>query len=331
MSANYWADKPIHRLLVYTEHGLTPEVVEEFFSSVECGEVVDPFVGSGTVGVEALRRGWRFLGIDSNPAAVVLTAAKVSPEALVSLRPLPQLERYHGAYYETLMRLSRRVRTALDAGAFFNTARRFSIFRFSPAPKLRGGAVDGDPVAYFNSVRRLALRDVKLLRGARGDVVWGDSTFWLPRRVCAVLTSPPFANNVDYGRHTMIENMWLGHPPSRIRDMQLPACEAAARSWKNSIEIGLEIGGKRARGYRRFLGQYLYYMSRHIQLLAERLEAEAWYTIGDSYLGGAYVPVHKMLAKIAEEADLRTYVRPLGERPMKRGRVLYLLRLVKRR
>ncbi len=58
---NYWATKPIHRILVYTEHGLTPEVVESFFQEVPCERIFDPFVGSGTVGVEALLRGRAFI------------------------------------------------------------------------------------------------------------------------------------------------------------------------------------------------------------------------------------------------------------------------------
>jgi hypothetical protein len=52
------------------------------------------------------------------------------------------------------------------------------------------------------------------------------------------------------------------------------------------------IKGSRARGFRRFLLQYFHAMEQHLTLLAEALEWEAWYTIGDSILRGAYIPTH---------------------------------------
>ena len=65
-------------------------------------------------------------------------------------------------------------------------------------------------------------------------------------------------------------------------------------------------------------------MERHFELLAERLEWQAWYTIGDSILGGAYVPVHEALARLAREHGLEAETKPLGER-LRPGRRLYLL------
>jgi len=331
-SSNYWADKPIHRILVYTEHGLTPEVVEAFFREVECEAVYDPFAGSGTVGVEALLRGRRFVGVDANPAAIVTAAAKVDPEINVTLRPNSRLVNYYREdVYEKLLRLSRRVHTALEAGVFLNTARRFSKFRYSPAPRFRDNETLGDPDEYFRALLRVARRDLKLLGGRRGDVMLGDSTWFMPRRVCGVLTSPPFANNVDYVRHTHIELLWLGVDPPRARDLQLPACEAAARRWRLHMSLDVKPGGKRARGYQRFLSQYLYYMRQHINILAQGLEAEAWYTVGDSVLGGVYIPVHEILARFGEEEGLRASLIDLGERRAKRGRRLFLLKFRSRR
>jgi len=325
-----WAERPIHRILVYTEHGLTPEVVEGFFSACE-GDVYDPFVGSGTVGVEALLRGRQFAGADSNPAAVVTAASKINPEMGVRLRPiLPRLEKYYESHVlDALASLASRVSTALEAGVFFAVARKFSLLRYAPAPRF-GKRPTGDPVEEYVRRLRQAKRDLRRLGGRRGDLLLADSTAWMPRRVVCVLTSPPFANNVDYARHTAIELLWLGVPPSVARNWQLPACEAATRNWKPAIEVSFSIGGKRARGYRRFLGQYLYGIRRHFELLAERLQAEAWYTVGDSVLGGTYIPVHKLLARFAEEVGLLTDISVLGKRA-KPGRTLYLLKLGARR
>lgn len=325
-----WAERPLHRILVYTEHGLTQDVVEGFFASCE-GDVYDPFVGSGTVGVESLFRGRRFIGADSNPAAVVTSAAKVNPEMRVRLVPLlGELARYYDAtILEALVDIARRVSTSLEAGAFFSVARKFSRFRFTPAPRF-GRGIKGNPEEEYEALLERARSDVELLGARRGDVVLADSTAWVPRRVRCILTSPPFANNVDYVRHTMLELLWLGVPPSRARDLQLPACEAAARSWKPTVKVDLSIGGRRAKGYRKFLGQYLYHMERHLELLASALEGEAWYTIGDSILGGAYVPTHRLLAISAEQLGLRVKLQEVGDRA-RPGRRLYLLIMYSRK
>jgi site-specific DNA-methyltransferase (adenine-specific) len=46
--------------------------------SSQQGELVaDPFMGSGSVGVAALKLGRRFIGTDLNPAAVRLTADRL--------------------------------------------------------------------------------------------------------------------------------------------------------------------------------------------------------------------------------------------------------------
>ena len=61
-------------------------------------------------------------------------------------------------------------------------------------------------------------------------------------------------------------------------------------------------------------------------LLAERLEWRAWYTVGDSFVGGAYVPTHLILARIAERLGLRASVRAVGGRT-RPGRALYLVEM----
>ena len=156
-----------------------------------------------------------------------------------------------------------------------------------------------------------------------------------------LLTSPPFANNLDYVRHTMLELLWAGLARDRkdlgwLRGLQVPACEAAARTWRRETRdpwlrhLASMVKGSRARGYRRFLLQYFYAIEQHLGLLAERLEWEAWYTIGDSFLGGAYVPVHGALVRIAERWGLAAEARFIGER-FRPGRRLYLVVLKQRR
>lgn len=54
-------------------------IPETIISKVtECGEVIlDPFCGSGTTGVEAIRLNRCFIGIDTNPVAILITEAKI--------------------------------------------------------------------------------------------------------------------------------------------------------------------------------------------------------------------------------------------------------------
>lgn len=199
-SSNPWSSRPIHRIFVYTEHGISQSLVGRFLKETPCEVVVDPFMGSATVGVEAAVRGLGFVGIDSNPAAVVVALGKLKPYTSVRLRPLPDVVKYYTPWvYERLLDLAREVSTALEAAVFFKVARATSLFKFSPAPRFKKKTAVEDPRVLYKRWLRQARRDLKLLR-VEGDVVWGDSTAWLPRKICGVLTSPPFANNVDYVR-----------------------------------------------------------------------------------------------------------------------------------
>jgi site-specific DNA-methyltransferase (adenine-specific) len=62
----YPAEKPV---------GLSEILISQ--SSQPGDSVADPFMGSGSVGVAALRAGRRFLGNDLNPEAVRLSAARL--------------------------------------------------------------------------------------------------------------------------------------------------------------------------------------------------------------------------------------------------------------
>ena len=373
LPTNPWKNMKVHRIYTYIEHGLYPELLELFFNKVlehGCREVVDPFIGSGVVAVEAQRRGFNVIGIDANPWSLIVTKAKtrkpnykkvvkVINEVLENndreetLIPSKRLERYHEK--NILIKLGR-LRAIIEntedeekpllLAVFGKIVDEYSLLKRSPAPKFavkkqNFNKMNTDPFERFRSALSQAVSDLKE-HEFRGfvELIWSDSSMWLPRRICCLISSPPFTNNVDYIRHSQLQLLWSGLARDSddlgyLRSLQLPACIAAARSWKQEIEneeinkYVREINGKKAKGYKKFVKQYFYYMRKHFQLLHDRLEWEAWYTIGDSILGGAYLPTHKLLKRIAEEIGFKVEVKTLDKRRHRSKFLgLYLLRLI---
>ena len=371
MPVNPWREIPPHSSLgVYTEHGLTPALLSDFLSAASeagCTMVYDPFVGSGVVVTYFQEKCMESAGADSNPWSLLLSRAKTLPLDWKALKlwaekvagevgefkpivPSPRLARYHDAkVLEDLGRLRALIEEApgewkpLLLAVLVRVAYRWSRLKRSPAPRFKDTLqATGNVHLDFFSLLNKAISELEARQFCASVALFqADSSSWIPTRLCGVVTSPPFANNIDYIRHTMLELLWSGlarHSGDlgRLRSAQIPACEAAARTWKQSSQhqwlrdLASRIGGSRAPGFKKFMLQYFHAMESHFSLISESLEWEAWYTIGDSVLGGVYIPTHWILARLAEKSGLRASVKLLGPR-MKRGRTLYLLRLAPRR
>ncbi len=369
---NPWRKMPVHRIGTYTEHGLTPDLVNDFLSQAKdagCRVIVDPFIGSGVVAVEAQKRCFEVIGIDANPWSLTLTRAKttrVNTKQIISsikdysnilseiepLIPSMRLAKYYDPL--TLKELGK-LRRIIDffpiearpllLATFMPLAYKYSNIIRTPAPRLnkqqKPNKISNNLL--FEEYLMLLKRNLTDINDHNfcGTVTLflADSSKWLPKRACAVITSPPFANNIDYIRHTMIELLWSGYAKNSndlglLRNMQIPACEACARSWKKKLnnqelnKLLLKIGGKRVRGYRNYLAQYFYAMFNHLKLLSEALEWRAWYTIGDSIVGGVYIPTHQILSNILANSKVKVEIRELGRRP-KKHRKLYLIDIFK--
>lgn len=358
---NPWKRVPVHRIMVFCEHGMTDQLVSRFmtnFSREGNKTLLDPFVGSGTVIVEGLKVAETCIGIDSNPWALVIVKSKVSKpkldirsldEALENLEefdpliPSSRLEKYYSS--ETLELFGRlravveELNDPLSLVIFAKIAEKYSKLRRSPAPKFREVERKVEKMRVVDEFRRAlieAIKDVetysKHFKGSC-DLFLADSSVWLPRKFDGILTSPPFANNVDYIRHTQLQLLWAGIAKGskdlgRLRSLQIPACEAAARCWKPKIEderivrIVSSIDSKRK--YSSFLLQYFHAMKKHFELVADGLGWEGWYTVGDSYFANSYIPTHKILKRIADDAGLTTSVELLGARAAKRRRLFLL-------
>ncbi|MCL0081945.1 site-specific DNA-methyltransferase [Dehalococcoidia bacterium] len=74
-------------------------LIDEFIDSNPCSKVLDPFCGSGTVLVEAKRRGLESWGIDINPLARLIAKAKTTPI------DIERLKTFHRRFTKSLIEI----------------------------------------------------------------------------------------------------------------------------------------------------------------------------------------------------------------------------------
>jgi DNA modification methylase len=73
-------DTDVHLKHSYFPFGLFPSGIAEkliLASSPEDGVVLDPFCGIGSVGLQAVRLGRRFVGIELNPDFAIQAASRI--------------------------------------------------------------------------------------------------------------------------------------------------------------------------------------------------------------------------------------------------------------
>lgn len=223
--------------------------------------VMDPFLGGGTTGVEALRLRRRFIGIDANPFAVLLSSVKlrgldartskqlrehlegiiateINREAVDAWRPkIPNLEKwYKPEVFSQLAGLRARV-LCLSSQAAKDIA---MLGLASVAAKL---SFQESETRYVSSPRSMErnvairtykaeiLRLTRLLSSAPADkrdyVALADarSTEGYERiadhSVKAVITSPPYPNTYDYHLYHRFRLFWLGADPGHFRTQEI--------------------------------------------------------------------------------------------------------------
>ncbi|RLI79709.1 hypothetical protein DRP04_08895 [Archaeoglobales archaeon] len=362
MLRNPWKEKAVHKILSFCEHGMTERLVSQFldeFKKEENNVLLDPFVGSGTVLVEALKTCELCIGIDTNPWALIVTKSKTERphidekdfielfENIKEFEPYIPSERLFKYHTESQLIMLGKIRALIEElndkklalTVFASIAEKFSKIKKSPAPKFRKKIRNQsmDIPEEFKRKFLESLNEVKKYNETtvgETSLILADSSRWLPKSFDGILTSPPFANNIDYVRHTQLHLLWAGlandsKELGKLRSLQIPACEASARSWKEKTEKNWiitrvsKINSKRK--YSNFLLQYFHSMEKHFELVAEALTWEAWYTIGDSYFAGEYIPTHEFLRRLAEEVGLEAETKQIGYRAG--GRRIYLLKL----
>jgi DNA modification methylase len=159
----------------------SPETVERLLVSLgpETGQVLDPFVGSGTTLYESANRGLSSLGFDVNPAAIALarcaTLASLHPnerreELAAALRDRRQLLKVPDHSLDITLAHSIELLAHMEGSLDLATARVESIIESLPLTPAPTKAIVGD-------ARRLPVSDAS---------------------VELVLTSPPYINVFNY-------------------------------------------------------------------------------------------------------------------------------------
>lgn len=265
---------PIHRWYCINEM-LPIELVKRFVMQ-SSGPVLDPFLGVGTVLVEARRANIDSIGVDINPFMCFTSKVKVGnynsealQEALSEIRMDTEIDidecllsarlcRYYSpSILQKLLAIKTEISKLRQGWAkdaitlsFVETALKAANVRKSPAPRFTSPKVDYPVFETFWAKAMDMVEDLKNLKDASAQhhVLIGDSRdlSFLDDRFDLVLTSPPYCNNLDFVRHTQLELYWMGFALNssdlgELRRSCITSCEAMAHVGKEDTCILQEV------------------------------------------------------------------------------------------
>jgi len=263
-------ESPIHRWYCIAEM-LPIGIIRKFLKRAD-GEVLDPFVGVGTVLVEAQLINAQATGIDINPFMCFASAVKAKgydtdlvqkehcrlfdtkSERTTAAPNIPKIGQYYSdQVLQDLLALKSRIQKVRDGNVrnlftlcFLDVAVRAANIKKTPAPEFKGVKLNYPVFESFKNKIETAIQDIVTTEETENTafVCRGDSRDlgFLNEKYDLVLSSPPYCNNVDYVRHTQLELYWLGYAYDsrdlgRFREASLTSCEAMAHVGKEKGSI----------------------------------------------------------------------------------------------
>lgn len=359
---------PIHRWYRYSA-GFSGAWVRELIEEKGSKHIIDPFAGSGTVMLESDFAGVNSIGIESHPFVHRIGQAKLSwkldPNKIkkaakkllklsdeVSVEEISHAELITKCYPpEVLFRLNK-LREAWFS--LKETKEIKNILWFAITAILRKASPVGtaswqyvlpnkskakiiDPIIAFEGKIQEMCKDMFLMQ--KKVLVQGESKILLEDARNAtsipdewgglVITSPPYANNYDYGDATRLEmTFWgeiekYGDLQDKVRKNLVVSCTQHATKLRKSIEeqltskevepiiselepiyyklseVRLTKGGKK--NYQLMILAYFHDLAKVFKELRRTVKSnsEMCFVIGDSAPYGIYVPVEKWLGELA--------------------------------
>ncbi len=360
-------EEPVHRWWPYVQ-GFSAGLVRTAFRRCSIGPgatVLDPYAGSGTVLTTARSAGALGIGVELMPISAFVARAKqlwevpplelerraarlvrsarraapsprpflretsrhFDPGPLRSLRQLRACLEPSGDESDQLLRLAF-ARILVDSSRL----RRSPCLGYGPKPRVAPAA----PFELFERAAGRIVEDLRRLQGARST--WGpraevreeDSRGFSPAEgaVDLAVTSPPYANGMDYVMNYKLELAWLGFARS-YEDLaslkqRMVACDnlpRAALALRGRLDV-LEADEWLVRVLRQIrgqLGQKASYRRSDMDRVLEGYFADLWPTLrsvyralrpggryvvvnGDSFLAGVYVPSDLIFARLGVAA-----------------------------
>jgi site-specific DNA-methyltransferase (cytosine-N4-specific) len=216
--------------------------------------ILDPFCGSGTTLAEAQARGYNAIGVDLNPIACLISRVRTAPAPINALdeatvvvaqakkmgfAPIPNIPNLDHWFaipaQDAVARLVAAIRRApKGAQDFLQLALSSVLVRVSNQDSdTRYAAVKKNITeelvysAFSASAVRIAAALAEHSGGGDVRVIEHDtltlSPDIFPRKVSAVITSPPYPNAYEYWLYHKYRMWWLGHDPLAIKDREIGA------------------------------------------------------------------------------------------------------------
>jgi hypothetical protein len=257
--------------------GLPVNLVRTVLKSAKKGDALDPFLGCGTVLLEAKKAGLRAVGVDVNPFMCFVSYVKNSFGAMSSrkLRDLTdkvrigptrsadkQLPITVRTYYsdrkidnllglrKSILDLPRSLEKEALKLAFVRASVKYGNIKLSPAPRLLRKTCR-NLLPLFKDITLEMLTDLSTEEAPTGQVEIHkndskDLGFLDGEKFRLILTSPPYCNNVDFVRHSQLQLYWLSlcretEDLRKIRRESVTSCEAMAYSKKDEKIENIEV------------------------------------------------------------------------------------------